>query len=255
MPDYYATLGVASTSSSDEIRQAYKRESLRSHPDRFPNASSSEKQRHTARFQSLADEYYVLSDTTRRAEYDNLRRSQNFGSSYASSMPPGGFSADPEKEQESSYQFFKSFFSGASGAAPDTFSQDRHGSSGTGAQPQGKRKSVWFMGLNRISLTLSMLFCFTANGVFSDVFEELLRPEVHRVAPIWKWVGAASGTGLGFILGSVPGAVGGALLGGTLGKVRDAKGKSVAEVFMGLGANQRAEIIKALAAKVLGSMG
>lgn len=25
-----------------------------------------------------------------------------------------------------------------------------------------------------------------ANGVFGNVFEEMLRPEVHRVAPIWK---------------------------------------------------------------------
>lgn len=142
VPDYYATLGVASTSSSDEIRQAYKRESLRSHPDRFPNASAGERQRHTARFQSLADAYYVLSDTSRRAEYDSLRRSQNFGSDYASSTPPGGFTSDPEKEQESSYRFFQSFFSGATAAAAGAGASQgssNAGSNGEGSQPQGER--------------------------------------------------------------------------------------------------------------------
>lgn len=230
IPDYYATLGVASTATSDEIRQAYKRESLRSHPDRFPNSTASERQRHTARFQSLADAYYVLSDTTRRAEYDSLRRSQSFGS--YSSTPPGGFTTDPEKEQESSYNFFKSFFGGAAGgggggsAAPDSSTGSPH----AGSQPQ-------------------------AGNVFSDVFEELLRPEVHRVVPLWTWVGSASGAGLGFIVGNIPGAIGGAVLGNRLGLIRDRKGKSVGEVFVGLGASQRAEVLKALAAKVLGSMG
>jgi curved DNA-binding protein CbpA len=233
VPDYYATLGVASTASSDEIRQAYKRESLRSHPDRFPNSSASERQRHTARFQSLADAYYVLSDTARRSEYDSLRRSHSFNnySSSSSNTPPGGFSADPEKEQESSYQFFKSFFGGAgAGASSSTSSSSPHDTSGNGAQPQ-------------------------ANGVFSDVFEELMRPEVHRVLPFWQGVGAVSGAGLGFISFNLVGAIGGAVLGGTLGKIRDKKGKSVGEVFMGLGASQRAEVLKALAMKVLGSMG
>ncbi|UZJ57034.1 hypothetical protein CBS101457_006354 [Exobasidium rhododendri] len=235
IPDYYATLGVNATASSDEVRQAYKRESLRSHPDRFPNASASERQRYTARFQSLADAYYVLSDTARRSEYDSLRRSQNFGNYSSSTTPPGGFSADPEKEQESSYQFFKSFFGGASGAtgasSSSSSSQEHHSTSGgSGAQPQ-------------------------ANGVFTDVFEELMRPEVHRVVPIWQGVGTLSGAGMGFIAFNFVGAIGGAVLGGTLGKIRDKKGKSVGEVFMGLGAGQRAEVLKALAMKVLGSMG
>jgi DnaJ-class molecular chaperone len=131
-PDYYHTLGVASTASSEEIRTAYKRLSLKSHPDRFPNASESERQRHTARFQSLADAYYVLSDTSRRAEYDSLRRSQSFGG-YASSTPPGGFTDDPEKEQESSYNFFKSFFGGAGAAGSSTGHETF-----AGAQPQGE---------------------------------------------------------------------------------------------------------------------
>lgn len=35
--------------------------------------------------------------------------------------------------------------------------------------------------------------------VFGNVFEELLRPEVNRILPIWTWGGAASGAVLGFV--------------------------------------------------------
>ncbi|KAK0560293.1 hypothetical protein OC844_003855 [Tilletia horrida] len=202
-PDYYGILGVSPSATTEEIREAYKRQSLKCHPDRFPNASAEERQRHTTRFQALADAYYVLSDPSRRAEYDSVRRSQPSASS--------SFGDDPQ----ASANFFRSFFSGG----------ETHG-----AQPEPE-------------------------GVFGGVFEELLRPEVHRVAPVWKWVGSASGASLGFIMGNIPGAIGGAVLGNRLGAIRDAKGKSVAEVFVNLSSSQKAEILKALAAKVLGSMG
>lgn len=45
------------------------------------------------------------------------------------------------------------------------------------------------------------------------------------------------------------------MVGNRLGAIRDAKGKSVGQVFMNLGANQRAEVLKALAMKVLGAVG
>jgi hypothetical protein len=99
-----------------------------------------------------------------------------------------------------------------------------------------------------------------ADGVFADVFEEvrmrsfcslgrplhelpqLLRPEVEQRVPIWGWVGAACGGGIGFIVANVPGLMLGAFAGNRLGAVRDAKGKSVAAVFSELSGNQRAEV-------------
>ncbi|KAF9044839.1 hypothetical protein BDZ89DRAFT_1089775 [Hymenopellis radicata] len=90
-------------------------------------------------------------------------------------------------------------------------------------------------------------------GVFADVFEELLRPEVERTVPWWTYVGAVSGGGLGFIVANIPGLMLGALAGNRLGAVRDAKGKSVAAVFNDLAGDQKAEILRALAMKVLGS--
>ena len=50
-PDYYELLGIQSSADQDEVRQAYKRESLRTHPDRLVNASPEEKRRATEKFQ------------------------------------------------------------------------------------------------------------------------------------------------------------------------------------------------------------
>lgn len=205
-PDYYAVLNVNKSASTDEIRQAYKKESLRTHPDRLANAGPDEIKRATERFQVVADAYYVLSEPTRRKEYDTLYASRSYRTD------------DPSASTNFFAQFANMFTGGASAPAPAT---------------GGQRPN--------------------ADGVFADVFEELLRPEVERHAPWWSWLGAACGGGIGFIVANVPGLMLGALAGNRLGAIRDAKGKSVAAVFSELGGNQKAEILRALAMKVLGS--
>ncbi|KAL0073028.1 DnaJ domain-containing protein [Phycomyces blakesleeanus] len=45
-----------------------------------------------------------------------------------------------------------------------------------------------------------------AHLMFSDVFEELLRPEVEHPSHVWSVLGAGAGIVLGFIIGNVGGA-------------------------------------------------
>jgi len=208
-PDYYKLLNVSKSATHDEIRTAYKKESLKTHPDRIANATPAEKKKATERFQAVADAYYVLSDPTRRREYDALYTSRTRG--------------DRTDDPGSSNAFFTQFSSmfggsGRAGAAPAPGAE----------QPD-------------------------AEGVFADVFEELLRPEVERHVPWWSYLGALCGAGVGFIIANFPGLMLGAVAGNRLGAIRDAKGKSVAAVFSDLGGNQKAEILRALAIKVLGS--
>lgn len=69
MPDpndplgYYATLGVATDASADQIRQAYRNLAMQLHPDRNPGRDT------TAAFQMLQAAYAALKDDTGRADY------------------------------------------------------------------------------------------------------------------------------------------------------------------------------------------
>lgn len=136
LPDYYATLSIPSTATSSEIKEAYKRQSLASHPDRYPNASPEQRKKYTSRFQSVADAYYVLSDQERRRDYDDARKnSGNMPGSNDWFGPDGDF----EKEQFSSAGFFNSFFGGGANKAGSESSASGSQTSGTGtAQPQGE---------------------------------------------------------------------------------------------------------------------
>ncbi|GAA5877260.1 hypothetical protein JCM16303_006218 [Sporobolomyces ruberrimus] len=94
-----------------------------------------------------------------------------------------------------------------------------------------------------------------AEHVFGDTFEDLLRPEVNRVVPLWTWTGAVAGAALGFIVGNVAGATIGGFGGSRIGAIRDARGKAVYKVFSELGADQKAAILQALLKKVVGMSG
>ncbi|KAJ2078557.1 hypothetical protein H4R24_004396 [Coemansia sp. RSA 988] len=65
--DYYSLLGVSPSATPDEIRSAYMKKALESHPDRNQSANA------TKEFQTLADAYHTLSDSARRAAYDQER--------------------------------------------------------------------------------------------------------------------------------------------------------------------------------------
>ena len=102
-----------------------------------------------------------------------------------------------------------------------------------------------------------------AQGQFADVWADMLRPEMERqstsliyayAAPFWRMSGTVSGAVLGYIVANIPGLIGGAVLGHGLGAVRDAKGKSVSEVFLALPLAARASVRRTLASRVLESM-
>ena len=62
--DYYEVLGLQRNATQEQIKQAYRQLALKWHPDRntAPDA--------TDRFKEVAEAYAVLSDQTKRAQYD-----------------------------------------------------------------------------------------------------------------------------------------------------------------------------------------
>jgi curved DNA-binding protein len=65
--DYYKTLGVSRTATDKEIKKAYRDLARRFHPDKNPGDKESE-----TKFKLINEAYEVLSDTQKRAKYDQL---------------------------------------------------------------------------------------------------------------------------------------------------------------------------------------
>ncbi len=65
--DYYDTLGVNKGASLDEIKRAFRKIALASHPDRNPGDAAAE-----ARFKEATEAYAVLSDDEKRRRYDRM---------------------------------------------------------------------------------------------------------------------------------------------------------------------------------------
>ena len=65
--DYYETLSVARTASSDEIRKAYRRLARKHHPDLNPGDKASED-----KFKTVQEAYDVLSDDKKKQMYDQV---------------------------------------------------------------------------------------------------------------------------------------------------------------------------------------
>lgn len=70
--DHYATLEVDEKASPEDIRKAYIRLAKKLHPDRFPNDATKRAQAQE-QFARVTRAHEVVSDITRRAEYDALR--------------------------------------------------------------------------------------------------------------------------------------------------------------------------------------
>ena len=65
--DYYEILGVSKSSTADEIKKAYRKVAMQFHPDRNPGDKAAED-----KFKEAAEAYEVLSDDTKKRQYDQF---------------------------------------------------------------------------------------------------------------------------------------------------------------------------------------
>lgn len=76
--DYYEVIGVGREANAEEIKKAYRKLAMKYHPDRNPGNKDAEE-----KFKEAAEAYAVLSDSEKRAQYDQ------FGHSLGGSGFPG----------------------------------------------------------------------------------------------------------------------------------------------------------------------
>jgi molecular chaperone DnaJ len=65
--DYYEILGVSKGDDAKEIKKAYRRVAMKYHPDRNPDAPDAED-----KFKEASEAYEILSDSEKRAAYDQF---------------------------------------------------------------------------------------------------------------------------------------------------------------------------------------
>lgn len=96
--DYYEILGVKKDATDEELKAAYRRLSLKLHPDRQSGKSDAEKKEAEEKFKEVNEAYATLKDKDKRASYDRFGADgpQGFG---------GGGGFDP-------YEFFRKMHEG-----------------------------------------------------------------------------------------------------------------------------------------------
>lgn len=109
--DYYDVLGVTRSSSTEEIKKAYRKLAIKYHPDKNPGDKDAEES-----FKEAAEAYDVLSNPEKKQRYDQFGHA---GMGASGGHPGGGFSMDDIFSQFGDIfgdnDFFGSFFGGARG--------------------------------------------------------------------------------------------------------------------------------------------
>ena len=92
--DYYRVLGIEKSASDEEVKKAYRKLAHEYHPDR-PGGNEQ-------KFKEINEAYQVLSDKTKRIQYDRFGTAEQNASGgqwggFSGGEPFGGFGFDPEQ--------------------------------------------------------------------------------------------------------------------------------------------------------------
>ena len=91
--DYYSILGVSKDATADDLKRAYRKLAKKYHPD--AQHTEEDKKNAEAKFKEINEAYSVLSDDTKRAQYDrfgsNFEQAGGFGANYGSYDGFSGF--------------------------------------------------------------------------------------------------------------------------------------------------------------------
>ncbi|MHA8081897.1 molecular chaperone DnaJ [Aquirufa sp. A-Brett2-15D] len=99
--DYYEVLGISKSAAEDEIKKAYRKMAVKYHPDKNPDNKEAEE-----KFKEAAEAYEVLSNSTKKAQYDR------FGHAGMGGAAGGGFGGAGGMNMEDIFSQFGDIFGG-----------------------------------------------------------------------------------------------------------------------------------------------
>lgn len=105
--DFYNILNVSKNASAEEIKKAYRKLAIKWHPDKNKDDPSAEEQ-----FKKISEAYDVLSDETKRSQYDQFGHAAFNQNGMGSGR--SNFHNDP-------FDMFNSFFGGGARPNPGNF--------------------------------------------------------------------------------------------------------------------------------------
>ncbi len=165
--DFYEILGVSKSASAEEIKKAYRKTAIQFHPDKNQGDKAAEE-----KFKEAAEAYEVLSDETKRAQYDR------FGHNRPGSGG-GGYSSHEMNMEDIFSQFGDIFGGGGSSGSPfDSF----FGGGGKSRQRKGSNLRI------KLKMTLEEI----ANGIEKKIKVNRL---IHAEGVTFKNCSTCQGTG------------------------------------------------------------
>jgi DnaJ-class molecular chaperone len=84
--DYYKILGLDKSASAEQIKKAYRKLAATHHPDKTGGDDS--------KFKEITEAYEILSDATKKSQYDNFGTTGDFGGGQPGQGGFGGFDFD-----------------------------------------------------------------------------------------------------------------------------------------------------------------
>ena len=139
--DYYEVLGVSKSATPEELKKAYRKKAIQYHPDKNPGDKEAEE-----KFKEAAEAYEVLSNSTKKARYDQ------FGHAGMSGAAGGGGFGGGFSDIEDIFSSFGDIFGGHFGG---------FGGFGGGSRRGGRRVNRGSDLRVKVKLNLSEI----ANGV------------------------------------------------------------------------------------------